>query len=900
MNRSVKHAAVVTTVLGVLGIVAGGCLDRDVVSRSPTVNTIVSHTVTNKSIDKVDLLFMIDNSVSMGDKQSLLALAVPNMISRLVQPNCVDSNGNIMGQSDPNGVCTATGTKPEFAPVHNMHIGILSSSLGSRGGDVCPDSTTNPANSALNAHNNDNGELINRTGVAGDPTVENTIGDAPGPLNFLSYFPAVGANASAAKPPTPAITTPATLISDFTALVEGVHEHGCGFEAQNEAWYRFLIQPDPFKTITVTKDIASFSGIDETILQQRADFLRPDSLVAVITVTDENEEADDPLSVKGQGWAFNQSSFPGSKSGGGAPQGTIECQSFDPNNPTTTGPNDPKCNSCAFLNASDPSFATECPKNGTNGNAGYLDTTNDSPNLRFFHQRERFGLFAGYPTTRYIRGLQKTTVPSVGLAYMGDSDHEHDGNGNYIGDQDGNANCVNPLFATNLPTNANTDLCHLTAGVRTPDLVYYAAIAGVPHELLQAKPGDTSAGSVDAKGNPLCASGTAPENCPQKNTLQPADWTLIKGNDPEHYDFSGADFHMVESIGPRTTNNGKWANAATCTPPAMGAPPLPGAAGADPINGCEFNTNNSDLQFACVFPLVQVDNSGTIQPFTKDCTSSKYGGACDCTPNSLDNKSQLCSTTTTTNQVYAKAYPSVREMIIAQAMSNEIINGQPSNQGIVSSLCPIALDVGKTVQQAQQDPLFGYNPAVNAIIDRLKVSLSSQCSTQKLDVADPTTGKVSCLVLVALPAGTGGGTCNNPGTACNAMQGLSGPSTNPNDFFQQTLLDKFCSDHTKPGADPQITADQPVCALAQVLTDPQNDKDCAASGTPGWCYVTGQAALNLGCAAPNTIEFTNGEPPPDTVVSLQCLESSVSVTGDAGSGASSSGGGGSGGGGAGG
>jgi hypothetical protein len=77
MNRSVKHAAFITTVLGVLGIAAGGCLDRDVVSNSPTVSTIVSKTVTNQSIDKVDLLFMIDNSVSMGDKQSLLALAVP-------------------------------------------------------------------------------------------------------------------------------------------------------------------------------------------------------------------------------------------------------------------------------------------------------------------------------------------------------------------------------------------------------------------------------------------------------------------------------------------------------------------------------------------------------------------------------------------------------------------------------------------------------------------------------------------------------------------------------------------------------------------------------------------------------------------------------------------------------
>jgi hypothetical protein len=671
---------------------------------------------------KVDLLFMVDNSVSMGDKQNMLALAVPNVIERLVQPNCLDGSGNIVGRSDPSGVC-ASG-KVEFTPVTDIHIGILSSSLGSRGGDVCPDSTTNPANPALNAHDNDNGELINRTGVAGNPTVENTIGDAPSPLNFLSYFPAVAANAGKPAPPTPAVTSAAQLVGDFTSLIEGVHEHGCGFEAQNEAWYRFLVQPDPFQTVNVDNNVASLSGIDETIIKQRADFLRPDSLVAVIVVTDENEEADDPLTVRGQGWAFDKGSFPGSQSGGGAPEGTVACQTIDPNNPSTTGPNDPNCQSCAFISSTDPNFATDCPKNGNNGNAGFLDPANDSPNLRFFHQKERFGLFAGYPTSRYIRGLQKTTVPSVGLAYMGDTDHEHDMNGNYIGDQDSQADCVNPLFATNLPTSASQDLCHLTPGPRSPNLVYYAAIAGVPHELLQATPGGTGPGETDASGNPLCAAGTPAEQCPQKTTLQPADWKLIKGNDPENYDFSGADFHMVESIGPRTTNTGLWANAATCTPPAMGPPPLPGAPGADPINGCEFNTNNSDLQFACVFSLIQVDSTGTIQPFVKDCTDPMYGGACSCTTNSLDKLSQLCSPTTPTNEVAAKAYPSVREMVIAEAMATETINGQPYNQGIVSSLCPIALDIGQSLSMAQNDPLFGYNPAINSLIDRIKISIT--------------------------------------------------------------------------------------------------------------------------------------------------------------------------------
>jgi hypothetical protein len=668
---------------------------------------------------KVDLLFMIDNSPSMGDKQNLLALAIPNMISRLTSPNCLDGSGQPTGQhADPSGSCPA-GSKAEFHPLQDIHIGIVTSSLGSRGGDVCPDNTMNPANPSLLAHDNDNGELINRGGVPGMPTMESEPGtpDAPSPLNFLSYFPPVPANMGKPAPPTPAVTSATTLIGDFTTLIAGVHEHGCGFEAQNEAWYRFLVQPDPFQTINKNSNMATLSGVDAVILQQRAAFLRPDSAVAVIVVTDENEEAADPLSVAGQGWAFNQSSFPGSQSGGGAPQGTTECQSLDPNNPTTTGPNDPNCISCAFLSPSDPTFATRCPKNGTSGSAGYLDPANDAINLRYFHQKERFGLTSAYPTSRYVRGLQKPTVPSVGLAFSGDTDHEHDALGIYVGDQDGQADCVNPLFAQNLPTSAGQDLCHLTRGPRTPDLIFYAAIAGVPHQLLQATPGEHDAAGV-------CPAGTAPAECPQKYSLSAADWKLVMGTDPEHYDFRGADFHMVESVQARTTNTGGWANVATstnqggCQLDSSGTAP----AGCDPVNGAEFDTRNEDVEFSCVFPLIDV-SGGTVQSFQKDCTQMQFTQACDCSATSLDTGSQLCDGTTPTLQVNGKAYPSVREMVIAHAMATETFNGYSYNQGVVASLCPIHVDVGQSVSQAVADPLFGYNPAINALIARLAPAL---------------------------------------------------------------------------------------------------------------------------------------------------------------------------------
>jgi hypothetical protein len=369
------------------------------------------------------------------------------------------------------------------------------------------------------------------------------------------------------------------------------------------------------------------------------------------------------LAIGGQGWVFENSQFPGSINYA-APEGTIECKNaVDPNNPTTTGPYDKNCTSCAFIKG-DPTFAARCPNDGV-GTKGFLDPSNDQINVRFFNQKQRFGVFVGYPTSRYVRGLSKGSVP--------DSAHEHDKNGNYVGDSQ--SNCVNPLFATNLPSDPNADLCALQRGPRTPDFVYYAAIAGVPHQLLQQDP-------------------TNPDS-PQKDSLSEADWQLITGKDPEHYDFAGADFHMIESNLPRTAQTlpPGVVNASVCPPGSSDT--------CDPINGREWDTKKGDLEFACIFTL----------PAQKDCSDPSFNGACDCAAGSPNQNTPLCQGgggKYTTMQISGKAYPSVREMIIAHAMGA---------QGIVSSLCPI--HVVPANGDSPPDPLYGYRPALNTIINRL-------------------------------------------------------------------------------------------------------------------------------------------------------------------------------------
>ncbi|MGA7122055.1 MAG: hypothetical protein WBY94_18250, partial [Polyangiaceae bacterium] len=633
------------------------------------------------------------------------------------------------------------------------------------------------------------------------------------------WYPSVPQNMSGNNPPPPVPaettvgdpTTAGTLIGDFTAMISGVQEQGCGFEAQNEAWYRFLVQPDPFASIQIDpkSNAASEQGYDTVILQQRKAFLRPDSLLAIIVVTDENEEVANPLSVGGEGYLYEGNGWPNSPTDF-APEGTIECK---------TNPLDPKCTSCAFSNVvMGPNFATECPNDPPMGTDGYLDPSDDNINVRFFHQKQRFGVFAGYPISRYIRGLTASTVP--------DRMHEvQPGSGDYVGDQDMYANCINPIFATNLPTDATNpaNLCSLTRGPRTPDLVYYAAVAGVPHELLQAAPG-----SAD------CAAGVAQADCPQKSQLTEDDWLKITGKDPENFDFTGADFHMLESEDPRT--------ASLCPPNSMDT--------CDPINGREWATAKGDLQFSCIFKFAA----------PKDCTQPQYQGACDCSngPDSINpNNKPLCQMAGgayTATQIYGKAYPSVREMEIAHAMADQT----SGIQGIASSLCPI-----HTTATSATDQVFGYRPAVNAIIDRLKNALSVQCLPQKLTV-DATTGSVPCLILVTLAPGKGTD-CSGPG--------LSNPPADVLARFQAAQHEAYvaaCGGKTSCVAtDPSTLT---TCQMNE-LTQQQNPQsfqngDCSGSAQPGWCYVEGAAAGT--CS--QQILFTGSQPPPGATVTLQCLE----------------------------
>src|ERR1700722_9111820 len=405
----VRRTIAILGCVGVAGAVGTGCLTRPVSTLAPTTKTNFTDAIQQSAVDKVDILFAIDNSTSMGDKQAYLAQAVPQLVARLVTPNCLDGSGNVLGASDANGNCTQG--QVEFPPVHDMHVAIVSTSLGTRGGDLCGPITTpitTPSGNTVAYHNDDRGELLSRSGDA-----ETALADASG-SSFLNWFPPVAANSGlSASAGAPAITASAQLNTDFADLVEGVAVYGCGIESQLESWYRFLIQPDPYDSITIVNGQAEWVGVDQTILQQRHDFLRPDSLVAIIVLTDENDSEIDVRSFGGTGYKFMQNDFT-------PPRGTAICE---------TDPSDPSCTLCSGATATDPSCAL-----------GPYTLETDwgfNANLRHVHMKQKYGTDqVQFPIQRYVLGLTSPKVPDRSGEYPA-------GAASYQGLT--NLDCTNPL-----------------------------------------------------------------------------------------------------------------------------------------------------------------------------------------------------------------------------------------------------------------------------------------------------------------------------------------------------------------------------------------------------------------------------------------------------------------------
>jgi hypothetical protein len=570
-GRAAQIACALVSIAGA-GTV-GGCLNRPIQPNEPRRTSTIVEPFQQSAVDKIDLLLMLDNSRSMADKQLILAAAVPDLVSGLVNPKCVNDAGTALPAKDqpagPTAECPL-GAKREFPPIVNIHIGIVSSSLGGHGSDACATTETISCAGSPNSSNNDAGRLLARTDACVGTLVP-TYGEAKD-RGFLAWDPkgilapkgeaSLGEIAVAADGKVTTVTP--GIVPTLKDMVQGVGQVGCGYEAQLESWYRFLIDPDPYEKITLEgmpTPKATPSGTDTLLLKQRADFLRPSSLLAIIMLTDEND-----CSVKESGqfyFAVQQQNPQDNKKKFHLPRARKEC---------LTNPNDPCCKSCGQ------GVPAGCPADDKCTTSPTLSDSEDDINLRCFDQKRRFGIDFLYPIDRYTQALRNPSVPSrSGMA-------------------------PNPIFSDLNPTKGEDHT------IRDAGLVFIAGIAGVPWQDIARDPADLTKGfknsaeleTKDAKNNNLTT------------------WDVILG-DPANY-VSPTDPHMIESVKPRDG----------LSPPAS-------PDNADPINGHEYTiAKNDDLQYACVFDLPAPRDCAAMGVNGCDCgTPGNDNPLCDATTDTL-------------------------------------------------------------------------------------------------------------------------------------------------------------------------------------------------------------------------------------------------------------------------
>ncbi len=720
--------------------VLSGCLDRPVEPADTKSSLTIFERLSQHTINRIDLLLAIDNSSSMADKQQILAQAVPNLIERLVNPPCLDSSGKPSALQPAGALepCPEEGSEREFAPVLDIHIGMISSSLGGHGADSCPNETAQKCASGLTRSNNDRGHLLSRTDPCGDGGV-----DTYQNKGFLAWDPAQNQD-----PPGQADQN--ALVDHLRAMVVGVGQVGCGYESQLESWYRFLVDPEPYASLSVVNGSVVPEGIDEQLLTQRKDFLRPDSLVAVLMLSDEND-----CSIKEFGGYFAVGQL---QNPNGTPFRMPAARAV-----CAANPNDPCCFSCAQDRGT-------CPDDPScydaNGFIRTLSAEKDSSNLRCFDQKRRFGIDFLYPIERYSRALTELRVENR--------------RGELVD---------NPLFSDLDPSDSRP----LTRG---PNMVFLAGLVGVPWQDLAADSTDLSKGYKPA--------ATLGDIDPQTGYSV---WDLILGN--PQAGVAPRDPLMIESQQARS-----------------GVHPITGEAlggdcqnSPDSIHGCERPALTDDLQYACVFSL----------PEPVDCSAGTLLG-CECKPGSVN--SPLCAELPNkpgdySLQVNAKAYPGTRELQVLQGIGD---------QAIVASVCAAEL-------KDSSAPHYGYQPAVFALVDRLKERIRSQCLSRELPVDD--TSKVPCTVIESKrvdPADIDA--CN----ACNAP-GRSPIVENKAQLVDMALKDPACANG----------GCNCFCEVAQLegsareacQNDVSNSPIDPQSGQPasGFCYIDATAVPSIGNSA---------------------------------------------------
>ncbi len=546
--------------------------------------------------DKVDLLFVVDNSISMADKQEVFSQAIPDLLERLVNPPCLTPDLQQSQQPASAQERCPDGMARQFAPVQDIHVGIVTSSMGPLGADDPPEA----------CRRNDAGHLVGALPRgASTPTYQD--------LGFLAWDPGQRVDAEGHS-------DIGEMTGAFLGLLGSVSEQGCGFEAPLEAMYRFLMDPaPPAEQVRVPcssgdqgNNCLQRRGLDENLLAQRRAFLRPDSVVAIIMLADE-----DDCSVRDTdiGWYNLDQSR-------GITRASAACES---------DPNDACCRSCSFaVPAGCPSNEEDAACSTSPIMAREEEQSVYGQNLRCIDQRRKYGFDYLFPVERYVLGLTSAWLPE-GYNELGEPLRDEAGEIRFA---------PNPLYS---------EPVGMQMAVRDPSSVYFVGIVGVPWQDV------ATAETVGVEGQlDLIAA---------KEFEETQFWQRVLG-DPRA-GVEPLDPFAIESREPRAG-----------THPVTGDPIIsPDQDGINGINGRERLVVD-DLQYACIFELPESRDCASVPDAAAcDCRQS-YDRITGADENPFLGDPLCWNEQTagySTVQFYAKAYPAPRILSVLKGIGEQAV-----------------------------------------------------------------------------------------------------------------------------------------------------------------------------------------------------------------------------------
>jgi hypothetical protein len=239
-----------------------GCTDRELKPLNPCVINPVRLDPGTEGVDKVDLLFVVDSSLSMLAEQAALTAEFPVLMTTLASGN--------PGEGEPGH----NPDLPEFNPV-SMHVGVITVDMG--------------------VHEQSVADLLEMAGVPCDLMGEDGVMRIAGDGCAPSLLDADGGRFLVFDP---TATDSNEFTNDFACLA-AVGAGGCFIEQQLEAVLKAITPSDsPIEFFNNTSGQGNPGGAN-------AGFVRDGSLVAVILVTDEDDcsLADPTLNRDDSGYA---------------------------------------------------------------------------------------------------------------------------------------------------------------------------------------------------------------------------------------------------------------------------------------------------------------------------------------------------------------------------------------------------------------------------------------------------------------------------------------------------------------------------------------------------------------------------------------------------------------------